>query len=492
MPARRPSLADGPASDHPGTDGSAAVIGRPADATVDHASTAPPASSEGVRVVAPARRTFAPSPAALATVGLFVLFFGIYSSFGSRLVALPVSRWRTSFMFHADPARVSGSLVAPPQHEDHARSNVHPLFSLLYNPLGSGLTAALGSSRLAITLLVATAGALGVALARLFFSRVGFTLPDAVILAGILGVTASHAFFGIVPETYAFTAAGLVAMFWLLARGTRHLAARGIVHLLAFASLISNIVESALASIFLPRPGVSRTGSLVRAAGFSGSILLVAGTLSLLQLALYPRSTLFFMPASLQNETRYLADATDPAIFAARAGRLGLHMFSYSFVAPRLCFIRATPPVRSLPTVTFDSDECTTLESVSPLGQAALAIWVSLLAVAVVSLVRLVRQRRSGSAEPVPEAPVLAALGLAILAHVGLHLVYGDNFFLYSSTWTFEILAIVALLVRRLAYCSARGRLAFRGVLLLFLALLAGHSAMFLETIIGIFARARL
>ena len=434
------------------------------------------------------RRGFHLSRGAVATALLFVVFFGLYHGFAARIVDMPVAKWRTSFMFHADPARVTRGLTGPRHIPDHERTNVHPLFSILYNPLGSALTAALGSATASIPLLIAASGALSVALARSFFSHAGFALADAVILAAILGVTASHAFFGAVAETYAFTAASLIAVFCTLVWKTRNLAMLAAIHVVAFGNLITNIVQTGIVSAFSHGPTMLRKAALVRTITFCAAVLLGSALLSLLQLVLYPTSRLFFMPASLLYETRYLANADAPAAFVERAQSLVLHMFSYSFVAPTICVIKASPPTRSLPTVTFDAAQCSSLEAVSPLGSLATLIWFGLLVVATGSLVQLIRDRSWRG----PEALIVACLGTSIVAHFGLHLAYGDNFFLYSPTWTFEILAAVALLVKRVAYQSAHRRLTFRALLLVLLALLAGHSAMFLESIIGVYARARL
>jgi hypothetical protein len=453
------------------------MLTRPAADAPTHAPDAPVSAS---------RRRFRVSRATVATVLLFALFFGGYFAVAARIVDMPVAKWRSSPLFHADPVRAIRSLTGPPRAAEHERTNVHPLFSIAYNPLGSALAALLGSPARSVALMVAACGALGVALARAFFSRAGFGPLDATLLAAILGVTSSHAFFTVVPETYVFTATTLVAMYWALVRGVRSPVARGAIHLLAFGNLITNVVQSAIVTLFSHGPRPLRR-SIPRAALFCGAVVLVAAALSLVQLAIYPTSTLFFAPASLLQEQRFLADATG-LVGLERAASLALHMFVYSFAAPTICVVRDGWRAQSLPVVTFDDAGCTAHETVGPLGPALTLLWLGLVAVAAASLAGLIRRGRAQE----PGGLLVACLALSVAAHFGLHMLYGDSLFLYSMTWTFEILALVALLVRRLAARTARGRLAFRGALVAMLVLSAAHSAMFVGGIVDIYARVRL
>jgi hypothetical protein len=325
-----------------------------------------------------------------------------------------------------------------------------------------------------------------VALARAFFSGAGFGLLDATLLAAILGVTSSHVFFTVVPETYVFTAATLVAMYCVLISGVRNRLVLGLVHLLAFGNLITNVVQSAIVTLFSHGPLPLRR-SIPRTALFCGAVVLVAAALSLVQAAIYPTSKLFFAPASLLHEQRFLAETTG-LVGLARAASLALHMFVYSFAAPTVCVVRDGWRAQSLPVVTFDDVGCSAYETVGPLGPALTLLWLGLVAVAAVSLVGLVRRGRAHESS----SRLVACLALSVVAHFALHMLYGDSLFLYSMTWTFEILALVALLVWRLAARTARGRLAFRGALLGMLVLSAIHSATFVERIVDVYARVRL
>jgi len=422
------------------------------------------------------------------TVLLFILFFGVYVSFSARFIGLPIAKWRGEYLFASDSARVIRSLTGPATATDHKQTSVHPLFSILYSPPALGLTTLLGSYLASVPIIIALFGALGVVFARVFFSSIGFERLDAFLLAAILGATSAQAFYSMIPETYAFTAASLIMLYSFLASSTRSTVAMLFLGVVAFGNLITSIVQVAIVA-FSSAPthwSILHPRRLLRAASLVAAVLLISGFLALAQRQLYPASRPFFIPTYAAEERHYLLFNVDsPTELVQRTQNLLLHMFYYGVTAPALCIERAAPPVRSFPRLTFGSSDCPSPESFSPLSGVTVVMWSALLALALASLIG---SRRWSAAR----GWVAFSLGVSLLARFVLHLLYGDDLFLYTSTWTFEILALAALAIRPVVYASNRHRVAFRAFAALFLVALSVHSWLFLQRIIGLYSNVRL
>src|SRR6266542_6965184 len=82
----------------------------------------------------------------IVVIGLFLFFFILYFSF-SLLWAQTGSFTNYSIIFETDPMRVIGDMTS--FGANHYRTNVHPLFVLLVNPMGILLSYLLKSQFLA-------------------------------------------------------------------------------------------------------------------------------------------------------------------------------------------------------------------------------------------------------------------------------------------------------------------------------------------------------
>jgi hypothetical protein len=70
-----------------------------------------------------------------------------------------------------------------------------------------------------------------------------------------------------------------------------------------------------------------------------------------------------------------------------------------------------------------------------PAGWLHAVLWLGLIALAGSRMARGTQAR----------SPLLAPLALWILFNAALHLVYGEDLFLYTAQWTFAVVALVAL-----------------------------------------------
>jgi len=331
----------------------------------------------------------------------------------------------------------------------HSRTRIHPLSVLLLNPAGSTLRAILRAGhvdfagRLAAALLCAAAGGLTVGVFRVLLDRLEVGASRARRWALVFGLSTTQVIFSSLPESYAFSALGLVLVFAV--EGTRRpsraaLLATGV---FAFGITVTNIVAVALARVLSAAP--SGWERLRRCALHVSLVLVIAAALSVVQGALYPTSVLFFVPQRLPAAYVASFPALSPSVLLERLGALASHVPFVSLAAPRL-LIDAT--LTSRIEVDF---EPFALATPTLVGGIHWLLWATLLVRAAMGL-----GANFAAARDVPEGagqrsareasrPVVVALMAWLLFELALHLVFGVSLFLYSGHWTFAVVALAAV-----------------------------------------------
>lgn len=379
----------------------------------------------------------------LTRFALFSIFWVLYLYLGLSLSATTVFNYM-DVLFDADVERVIYDLTAP--RANHGDTAVHPLFVLLFNPIGAVLAKALGSNVTAAVCLTSFTGALCVVLAYEFFIRAGVGAFNAVVYAAILGFSSAHIFFGSVPETWIFAAFAVILTFTvaLIYRGsTKLLIPAGV---FSFAITVSNIFQG----VIVYAANLWKTKSLKVVLGkscfFVGAVLLFTSALSLLQKALYPSSQLFFLPDVLHIRLiGYAWRFYDPAEAILRGPRLLAYIFGFNFVAPELTVTLGPSHKVCAPDIFYvEFNE----HAFHAFGAIAAALWLGLLAWGVFNFFRLRRQR----------TPTVTALFLWTLFNLFFFIMYGSGgLFIYSPSSTFAVLACVALSSRE--YYGAKGKI---------------------------------
>jgi hypothetical protein len=382
--------------------------------------------------------TASPSRAPLV---LGLLFFAFYMAFGLALYFHAPRLFRyLDQVFDADvPSRVIDLTHARGGHE---RTQFHPLFVLILNPIGTVLRAALraagasavGSERLAAVFMCASAGGVTVALFFRLLGRLGCDRTWALLGTLIFGLSASEILFASVPELFPFSALALVLLFYSCAGD--HPPKDGLVltGVLAFSMVVTNIVAVVLArSRWLSlRPPL---GALRALALFTVVVVTLTAGLSVVQSFLYPGTVSFLRIEPLAGPDRHsfvwpsgLHDA------AQRAQELFAYFMVFDLAAPRLV-------VTELPPRTVVDFPDVGLAALRGIGMAQVTLWLGLLVTA------------TGGWRRYREPPMVA-LGLWVAFNVLLHSVFGTSLFLYSCQWTF---AVVGLVVVALCHVSRQG-----------------------------------
>ena len=328
--------------------------------------------------------------------------------------------------FHSDIARVVVDMTLP--EAKHLRTNVHPLFVLFTNPIGTGLRVLLRSRTQAALLFNSCIGGLTVALACLFLRRCGVSLRRSLLGALFLGFSASHLYFGSAPETFIFSCLGIILLFMGLIeppRGWRYFLPVGVYN---FGILITNlafVVMAYAASVsWASWKKVARQVALLAIA-----VVAICGGLALVQRAIWPTSVLFFQPKELVGEKRFEPRFNTFAKVVARESLLVRQIFVFDFFAPTTFVHKPNTPRQG---VLMHSDS---LADVPSWGKVALALWLALLATALIQAVQSRFIKR----------PMMVALVLFVLYDFFLHTLYGDNLFLYSCNSCFCLVAWTVL-----------------------------------------------
>ncbi|OUM03753.1 hypothetical protein [Variovorax sp. JS1663] len=322
--------------------------------------------------------------------------------------------------FQADMPRVLANMVDA--GSNHYRTKVHPIASILIHPAVSGLRLLWpGSDLQAAMRFIGAVAVLWVfgfyALCRLLgcgrFAAACFSLM-AIGSAGFL-------FWFSVPETYA---PGSLTLLWVLLVAAlaahRPVSDRLIVgaSIASLAITITNWVAG-LALAVVQRPWR-------RALGLSAIAFAVVAALTVPQRLLYSYAKFFFLGS--REELDYMNLKESGTWLDKLAG-----MFWSTFSLPEVLALPADQ-LQQLPQLTV---QLSSPGSGGWIGMAALGLWTLLLLAGAWGLARSPEWRRFA-----------AVLGLTLAAQVLLHLVYGEETFLYAAHFLPLLMAVAVFSIR--------------------------------------------
>jgi hypothetical protein len=367
-----------------------------------------------------------------AAAALWVSFFLLYSGLSLTLhLRVPRLFARLDLVFDADvPSRI---IDLTRVGGAHYRTQVHPLFVLVLNPLGLLLRAALRalgiepSGRLAAMLLTSAAAAAGVTLLFLWLRRASAG-GSSLLWALLFGFSASQMVFGALPETGVFSGLSLIAVFFVVSDPGRSAASRLAVSIACFGMALTN-----LGAVFTARAEALWNQGWRRAVGAAAAlvVLTVVATapLAALQLWIYPRTVAFYDWSGLARDDHmsfYRPSSVGDGLF--HLVDLGAHLVLFNLAALHL-EVHGEPgnPTLDFPRASWGAFR--------PAGLAHAGVWIAILASAVFGLI----SSRRGLKGPI------RAVFLWLAMNAALHSVFGLSLFLYSCQWTFAVVAFAAL-----------------------------------------------
>ncbi|MFN8384518.1 MAG: hypothetical protein U0V02_21465 [Anaerolineales bacterium] len=360
---------------------------------------------------------------------LALTFFFAYTYFGLSFNRLSVAQ--VDNLFDADVGswmrRISG-----PGEKDFVMRGPHPFAYFVFRPFGWLLNLVTKDPALSAILLNTFAGGMCVFLAWLLIKRHFKNNIYAFLIAGFLGISTSHFFFGSVVETYIFSALSLILFFLLLEEDRQSIIPLILAGSLTFGITITNFVQNAIGFIVY-RP---RWKEIFRFIAWTISLSII---LSILHAAVYPSSKLFFLISSSQNEEKFFNGILQMPAWKATGRTIYLirTVFLYAVIAPDVYILR--DEVGSyIPEFNFFRLVPGTFSysGYHGLGTVLVLIWgIMLLVAGVMFLWNLIRTRK---------LDVMLAFGLCVFFNLILHIDYGQELFLYSPDWAFALIFFAA------------------------------------------------
>lgn len=395
---------------------------------------------------------------------LALLFILIYLHFGNALRSFSIKQ--VDNLFDAD---VSSWVrrIASNDVKDFEMRGPHPFTYFIFRPFGLFLNIFTRDPATSSILLNTIAGGLCVFLMWLFVKRQFHSKVYAFLMAALLGISASHLFFGSVVETYIYSALALIFFFLLIQSNQSSIFSLVIAGVFTFGITLTNLFQN-LIGFIVARP---RLRDLIRFAGWTISISLI---LTYIHAIIYPASKLFFLIPNVENEDKFFLDILllPKWHIIGRLMYLARTMLLYSVVAPKV-FILTEEVGSTLPEFRFYKISPGVFHQTNyeGLGQTLVLIWAIMLAVAgIVFLWRLFSEKKM---------EVTFSLLLCLLLNFFIHISYGQELFLYSPNWTYALIIFTAFGLSPFA----KNRI-FQAGLLLFLVLLAYNQGEFMGIIL--------
>lgn len=362
-------------------------------------------------------------------VMLAILFALVYLYFGRTLNDFGVGQ--VDNLFDADVAswmrRISSSDV-----KEFEMRGPHPFTYFIFQPFGRSLNLFTHNPTLSAILFNAATGGGCVFLMWLFVKRQFHSRIYAFLMATLLGVSASHFFFGSVIETYIFSAFALLLFLVILQSNNSSIFALAAGGVLTFGITLTNFVQNFLAFV-VKRP---RLNEIIRFAGWAIAISLI---FTYFHAVMYPASKLFFLTPDIENEEKFFLDLTrTPTWYViGRLMYLARTILLYSVVAPKV-FILTEEVGSTIPEFRFYKISIGTFHQTNydGLGQILVVIWTLILAVSgIVFLWRLLHTKK---------VELTLSLLLCLLFNFVIHVNYGQELFLYSPDWNYALILFAA------------------------------------------------
>lgn len=381
---------------------------------------------------------------AIVAVLWFLAAWLTYAPFALRL-AQGVYTDYYNLAFDFDPPRTLQTFALSPADPQGFR---HPLM-LLLRPLAWPFLAGGLAPKAAAALVMATFGAGTVGLCFLYLRVSDIRRPEAAALTLLFAVTGTQLFTSIIVETFSISLFA-IALIWLVAvirlddphrlRRLRYVAA-----LLAFGVTITNVAQAFIAELLVcwRRDGLRRAVGRVAAFGLIGAACAAVLVIVVWRAELWSAA---HNPIHALKEI-YWMQPTEKR--TAGIGRILLTFFGFSFVSPEYSWVKLTD---DLPIMRDFRDY-----ALSPVGQAAMPLWLAFWTVGALAALRHPRYRW-------PALGLFAAVAFNVLLHMDFQ--NRGSLYLYAAHLHFPIFALGAGLALYLGP-SARTRGAYVAAVLL-------------------------
>ena len=314
---------------------------------------------------------------------------------------------------------------------------VHPAILLFFRPVVWFLSLFLHGDRLqAVFLMNALAGAGCVFLTWSIVKRASGNTTYALMIASLLGASASHLLLSSMFETYIYSALALLFFVLLMQNNKTALKFTVPVGVIIFGITVTNLIQTCIL-YFVNHPRFKVIFKYVVL------VVVLTALLNILQVWLYPNAGSLFLPSDLLHEQRYIFNPFDFSWRSVGRFRLTLHaILLYGVVAPTPFILMEeigmdVPNFRTYQILLGEFH----IAAYRGLADITVKFWFIILAAAfLLFLLGLFKSPKQ----------MLLSLSLALCLGFSfvLHLVYGDDPLLYSANWTYALILFVALVLQ--------------------------------------------
>lgn len=346
-------------------------------------------------------------------VALALAALTLLGALGRQLPLQLFERRNMDAWFQADVPRVLGNMVD--RRTTHFRTKVHPVASIAVHPWVTALRAVWpGTEAQAAMRFMMLVGAVWVAGVYALGRLVGCGPPSALCW-GLLGLaSAAFHFWFVVPETFAMGSLTLLVVLLVAALAVRRPVSDRLL-IAASAVSLSMTVTNWVAGLVL----AAAQRPWRRALRISAIALAIVAALAVLQRLLYSFSKLFFLGS--REELDYISAPT-----LVDLGHRVAALLWYPISVPA---VQGLPPeTGTLPTLSLQAVPVLGAGWLHPL---ALLVWSLLFAAGAWGLVRAAGWARFA-----------VVLGVTLGTQVVMHLIYGDETFLYAAHLLVLLLAV--------------------------------------------------
>nr|WKN35492.1 hypothetical protein K4G66_24260 [Tunicatimonas sp. TK19036] len=373
--------------------------------------------------------------------GLAVCFFVFYFLVGLHYLSIERNRGEgyhdNDLYFQADSEYLVMKLFSSRGY--YKRALFHPLFPVIFNPSARAMQGVITNPYVITSLYCALFGAVCVLGAVYFFYHLSIPWPRSLIYASLFGISGSTLVFSTIPDTYIFSAAGLIVLLILVLRKAP-VWCWAIVSVYLIGVNVINIVFVAIAAFYalflkkdqwlptvedMKRPATQR--AFFKYASQTG--LLFAGLVLIQKVAL--KFWVLTNPKTVLKDAQFLFIPENIAEAAGQFYNLVNHMLYFNIIAaqPVLVTHLRNP---DLHLVSF--------RNVSWFDYPAFAwpsvfIWTSIMLLAAWSILHY----------KLYQQPIVKIGLLCLLANGIIFYLYGDDMMLYSCEWTFFLLLLVII-----------------------------------------------
>ena len=376
---------------------------------------------------------------------IFLLFFGIYFGLSRQLVQNTSIAKYDDILFEIDTARAIIDMTIFSGY--HYRTEVHPIYVLMINPIGEVLGRIIPTNEMTSIVINVFFGTAGTTLAYLVLRLADAKISTAVLFALIFGFSTSQLYLSIIPDTASLAIVTLLVTYALftIALRTQHMPewAWIIAGILTLGVTTTNFAQTVLCYtvLHLHEMRKSKLGMFFwRTTRYILIVLLIVIPLSLVQKAIYPSTTLFFLPQVYVDELGYAS----VSIFSAPLEVIPVILKSFfadTVIAPQPVILEIATTM--MPAVTFTHSGVYTR-----IGYMGLLIWIFIMGI---GMYKMLLDKKFG----LLELGQAACLGINLI----LHSFYGIGeknkieLFLYTGNLTFLVMMIF---IRPFSYIKNR------------------------------------